>query len=235
MEWNDHERFKNRIVLRGKIRFETQVHVGSGESQVLGIENAVLKLRDGRPYIPASSIKGVLRSEVERVARARGLVVCDPLNPKAFPNCHNPDNKKEPCIVCGIFGSQKVAGHLIVQDALHSNSVVNLNFQPHVGIDRKSGVQHERAFYSFETVSPEALFDFEVIIENIGRDDERMGLLKYVFYEMKEGLIQLGGKKSAGLGMFRLVDCEVSERTQQKYTEMKKESLDAFLGDNYRE
>lgn len=228
MIWKDHDIFRNRITIRGKLKFETQLHVGTGEAPALDVRNSVLKLKDGIPYIPASSLKGVMRSEVERVAKARNLPICDPTNPEASPKCHE-DNQDEPCIVCMMFGSKKVAAHIFVQDAFPSDSSVGFNFQPHVGIDRKSAVKEEQALYSFETISPETLFDFEFAIENIDRDDERMKILKYVIYEMKEGFIQLGGKKSTGLGAFRLIECEVFERCRENYTEIKREGLDEFL------
>lgn len=231
MAWNDHEVFKNRITIRGKLKFETQVHVGSGETQVLDVRNSVLKLKDGRPYIPASSLKGAIRSEVERVAKTQGLPVCNSMTRKASPKDDAAEKQDEPCIVCGMFGSQEVAAHIVIHDAFPSDSSVTLNFQPHVGIDRKSGVKVDKALFSFETISPETSFNFEMVIENIDRDDERMKVLKYVIYEMREGFIQLGGKKSTGLGMFKLLDCEVTERRQENYTEVKKEELDTFLSD----
>ena len=234
MAWKDHDSFKNRITIKGKLKFGTQFHVGTGEIQVLDARNSVLKLKDGKPYIPASSLKGVIRSEVERIANAHKKDVCDPLNPKASPQCHDFNNQDEPCIVCRMFGSQKLATHILVQDAFPSDSSVDFNFQPHVGINRKSGVKEEGALYSFETISPETSFDFEMVIENIDRDDERMEILKYVIYEMREGFLQFGGKKSTGLGMSKLVDCKVLERRREKYTDIKREKLEAFLGDRYK-
>jgi len=61
-------RLTKKIILKGKIKAETGLRVGTGREsiEIGGIDLAVVKLPDGTPYIPGSSIKGKMRSLMER-------------------------------------------------------------------------------------------------------------------------------------------------------------------------
>jgi len=57
--------YHNQLVIKGKIILETPMHIGSGESGKFGDDEGQIQLivkdKDGLPYIPASTLKGVLR------------------------------------------------------------------------------------------------------------------------------------------------------------------------------
>ena len=57
-----------KIVISGKIVAETGLHIGIGQSSldIGGVDNAVLTDPGGVPYIPGSSLKGKLRSLLEK-------------------------------------------------------------------------------------------------------------------------------------------------------------------------
>lgn len=70
MATNDFTRFRGRLQIRGELILQTPLRVGAGGSDEMGIADiAVVKDALGRPYIPGSSFKGVLRSHVESVMR----------------------------------------------------------------------------------------------------------------------------------------------------------------------
>ena len=60
------EKLKNRYTIKGKVVMDTGLHIGSGEDS---FETDALVIKDayGKPYIPGSSFKGILRSTVERI------------------------------------------------------------------------------------------------------------------------------------------------------------------------
>src|ERR1051326_8119169 len=95
--------------ISGTIVTESGLHVGGSEDEleIGGIDLPVIKPPETEiPYIPGSSLKGRMRSELERVLNrysANGREPC---------NCCKPD-----CAVCRVFGPHKykpkqdVSGH----------------------------------------------------------------------------------------------------------------------------
>lgn len=67
----DFTRFHNRLVLKGTLRLETPLRIGTGRAgDATMADITVVKDAAGAPYIPGSSFKGVLRSHLEAVLRA---------------------------------------------------------------------------------------------------------------------------------------------------------------------
>lgn len=58
-----------KLFIRGEIELITGLHIGSGrgDMNIGGVDNSVIKLLDGKPYIPGSSIKGKMRSLLEKI------------------------------------------------------------------------------------------------------------------------------------------------------------------------
>jgi CRISPR-associated RAMP protein (TIGR02581 family) len=67
---NDFYSFKNRYFITAELILDRPLHIGKGTSlEPTGTEMPILKTPDGRPYLPGSSVKGVIRSEFERMLR----------------------------------------------------------------------------------------------------------------------------------------------------------------------
>lgn len=65
------DRFENRHFFQGVLRMDTALHVGAQLSlDPVGTDMPVLKSPEGQPYVPGSSLKGVVRSQVEQLIRA---------------------------------------------------------------------------------------------------------------------------------------------------------------------
>nr|MBC8234825.1 CRISPR-associated RAMP protein [bacterium] len=61
--------FQNRTIIEGKVKLLTALHIGRGQSlEPVGTDNPVVKDLVGKPFIPGSSFKGILRSTAERLA-----------------------------------------------------------------------------------------------------------------------------------------------------------------------
>ena len=69
------EKLEKRMILDGVIEAVTPLHIGAGkpEMEIEEVDMPILRAPDRVPYIPGSSLKGKLRSELERLAKAKGL------------------------------------------------------------------------------------------------------------------------------------------------------------------
>lgn len=81
---NTFERFESRTLISATLEMQTALSVGSRASlEPTGTDLPVIKDQKGVPFVPGSSIKGVVRSEMERVLRSLDrestkLWACDP-------------------------------------------------------------------------------------------------------------------------------------------------------------
>ncbi|HHY66634.1 MAG TPA: CRISPR-associated RAMP protein [Alicyclobacillus sp.] len=79
-----HHTLDNVWTIRGELELTSPLHIGAGERGMIGLDAGVLKWPDGRPVIPGSSLKGVLRSFLETVAQNDALhTLISPNRPKA--------------------------------------------------------------------------------------------------------------------------------------------------------
>ena len=75
------EKLEKRIIIDYKVIAISDLHVGGHESTAPAeVDNPVIKDSRGYPIIPGSSLKGVLRSEMERLMRGLGERACTPDN-----------------------------------------------------------------------------------------------------------------------------------------------------------
>ncbi|MBY0502552.1 MAG: hypothetical protein K2X03_01495 [Bryobacteraceae bacterium] len=125
--------FRNRYEIELMLESHENLHIGSGlEGKV---SDAAILLRDGKPFIPGSSLRGVLRSALERLLRA---LFAEPVGCTLFEendgNLCVVANEKERekiergdrdallmdqwkiCPVCQLFGSTLMAARLKVTD-----------------------------------------------------------------------------------------------------------------------
>ena len=63
------QNFKNRLTITGEIETCTAIHIGAAEDNFSpgGVKNPFLRNASGLPFIPGSSLKGVMRSFMERL------------------------------------------------------------------------------------------------------------------------------------------------------------------------
>ena len=94
---------EGKIVITGNIRTETGLSIGGATVglDIGGVDNSVIKDAEGKPYIPGSSLKGKMRSLLEK---ANGLATDDKRiwvvqNEISIHMCNEPE-----CVVCNIFG-----------------------------------------------------------------------------------------------------------------------------------
>src|SRR5690606_22340524 len=73
------DRFERRTVLHLRLEATTAFRIGVGRSHdATTTDLPVLRDAAGVPVIPGSSLKGVVRSQIEALMRARNIEACDP-------------------------------------------------------------------------------------------------------------------------------------------------------------
>lgn len=200
--------------LQGKIRTETGLHIGGtgARLEIGGADNPVIKnpVTD-EPYIPGSSLKGKIRSELEK---RLGKFT------KEGEPCGCAQND---CLICKIFGPHKRSQHtlgptrILVRDA-HLSEESRKKFKELMAakgtscfesktenlVNRKTGAaQNPR---HLERVVPGAEFDMELVLQLADVDNEQQ-MLDF----LRDGLravqqTYLGGYGSRGCGKVTFVD-----------------------------
>jgi CRISPR-associated protein Csm3 len=243
----DFDIFTNRYTITASLELETPLRIGGGQNAaaysisaapVLQTYNAKTKIYE--PYIPGSSLKGVLRSALERIIRTFNETNCCISvagDSRERPLCGN-------CISCGVFGSMNAGAKIRVRDAHLSSESKDvfgqIKDQPHCAtqyriIDEKFKVQTklrpfgnksiDSAITSLrieETVTPGISFDVQIDIDNA--DEKETGLVLLALDEFNKKRIQLGGGTSRGNG-FADVHTVISKKKSIDETLMIKESI----------
>jgi len=192
------ETLKERWIIRGKIKILTPIHIGRGrgEKDLGEADLPILKLPDGTPYIPGSSLKGVVRSQFDRIMTGLGIRVCIYQRSKSPIS---PDYDCEPdklCVSCAMFGSTAVSSRVIFRDSYPLERTETL-IRPGVALARDTKTVAKGPF-EIEFVPPGTEFSLEIVIEN--PEEWMIGALIIAL----ENIIGLGGSISRGLGKVKI-------------------------------
>ncbi|GAW32180.1 CRISPR-associated RAMP protein Csx7 [Carboxydocella sp. JDF658] len=222
--------FHNRIIIIGELLTVTPLHIGAGVNSLeVGVaDNQVVKDYLGRPYIPGSSLKGVLRAFTESIVRALAetgikggeLWACDVLDKKH--NCVHDVKKSSDeeeiynrhCSVCKVFGSTQLAGKFQVKDLTVTEDGWDNWYESRngVSIDRDSGTAAIGLLYESEVVPADTLFELEIVLENLSPRDKFIAAIG--LKALLQGELTLGGMTSRGLGRVRLIKARVKKVNQ---------------------
>ncbi len=224
--------FENRLVITGDLIAETAFRVGAGGESLhpAGTDLPVVRDALGEPFIPGSSLRGVLRSHVERIVRALeekpgdGQGACDPLSEDhwCIPRQRmaelrgefrdHPDRLSQrvwelSCRVCRVFGSPWLASRVRITDLhLKPGAEAHVLVRDGVAIHRdKETVENK---YDFEVVAPGAVFQLEIVADNL--DESERGLLWLGLRELLDGRLRIGGFRGRGLGGVRLSNARLN-------------------------
>ena len=175
-------------------------------------------------YLPGSSLKGALRSHLERIARTLqpGRVcipyydpdprrsITPPVPAEAYShgcgfrsgaNDATSVAYADSCAVCRMFGSLKFGGRFSISDAYPSENL-KPELRNGVGINRFTG----------GTV-PGVLFDLQVLVGGKFKANLRLtnfelwqlAALNLLLIDMKDEIIMIGSGRSRGLGRVRII------------------------------
>ena len=214
--------FDNRTIVTGELVALDPIHIGSSAKESLNpieLDSPVLKDAAGNPIIPGSSIKGVVRSQFERVMRSLMPDNSGSCGVFGKENCLTSEDKKrltpeklyeKSCQTCKLFGGIAIAGKLRFKDATYiSQNGKSCQYEKRdgVGINRDTGAAAGSAKFDFEIVPCGSRFRFTLIAENL--DSEQKKQLEFII-SLLEGTVipddylAFGGKTTRGLGRMRL-------------------------------
>lgn len=205
------------LVLEGTLTTTTALHVGSRRSlDPIESDNPVMKDHEGRPLIPGSSLKGVLRSALETVLRGLGAnSVCSPSDDHY---CVDKDQWSQvdhvlehACPVCRLFGAPYLASRIRVEDLQVSGDWDEAYYilRDGVAIDRDSRTAAHGKKFDFETIPAGVPFSLRITLTN--PEDHEVGMLALALDLLSQGMIFLGGNTSRGLGRVSIEIQEVKE------------------------
>ena len=212
------EKLIKKIKLTYTLRLLTGLHVGGSSENVEigGIDSPVIKLPNGEPYIPGSSLKGKIRCLLEQT---KGAELCG--NPKINNMFGNADkNNPQPSKV--IFRDAYLTKESVEKFEKCSNMDMPFTEQKSENvINRVNGkAEHPR---QIERVPAGAEFRVEIVL-NIWDNDKEEDLLNI----LEEGINllkndYLGGSGSRGYGQIEIKQVnkeELSERNGWKATKI---------------
>lgn len=230
--------FHSRLRVFGVLDLNSALRIGAG-GLAGPTESGLPVVKDvtGRPYIPGSSFKGVMRSHVESLLRALDrdpplacLSTARPLRGE-HPGCLTQSDVRslkedhddpeflsqaimeDSCWTCRVFGAPWLASKVLVRDMpiLEDTWLGRLMQRQGVAIDRDTETAGHQLLYELEAVPAGTAFAFELVVENA--TDAEQGLILLALREFENGRVSLGGGRSRGLGRVTLkLNWEDSER-----------------------
>jgi len=231
---SDFDVFSNRWEITGKITLVTPLRIGGGQnagayslSQSPVLLSYDAQTQTAQPYVPGSSLKGVLRSTMERIIRTLNEnKSCIAVGDRRA--VHNMLCGKNDCVPCSIFGSQKSGARIRVQDAHLCDDVRFgdvLDERPHCAtlydtrndsykmqMDQRSKFEKPRINLRMEeVVAAKTSFDLNINIDNV--NDRDVGLLMLVLEEFNYKRCHLGGGISRGHGFANIDNPKVIKKT----------------------
>jgi len=213
------DRFTRRSVVELQLEAASAIRVGVGRAHdALTTDLPLLRNSIGEPILPGSSLKGVVRSQLEALLRGRGVgTVCDPFVDPCVDDSERKEDRGKPardraatwrgrmedevCSVCEIFGAARLASHVTFSEARPVEGTWATSVRDGVAIDRDLGRVAGPRKYDFEVVEAGAVFELRVTMENL--DLRQEGAVLYALRLIEEGFVPVGGFSSRGLGMMR--------------------------------
>jgi CRISPR-associated protein Csm3 len=243
----DFDSFSNRWEISAKLTLVTPMRIGGGQNAgAYSLSQAPVMLsydaqtEIAEPFIPGSSLKGVLRSTVERIVRT--------FNEKEA--CIGVGNKKTDRVLCGeydvcsVFGSQEAGASIRVQDA-HLSSVMGnkgvLEERPHCSTEyelkaghyvmkKKNNKVPKTQLRQEEIVASNTSFDIKINLDNA--DEKDVGMIILALNEFNHKRCHLGGGVSRGNGFAEVFGIRVKRKivssNPEKLFQIETESIDPY-------
>jgi CRISPR-associated RAMP protein (TIGR02581 family) len=203
-----HDALERLVLLKFRLTCLTGLHIGAGKSADLsGSDMPVLRDAAGRPLVPGSSLRGVLRSGVEAISLSLGLdKVCSLAGPDSSGDFAQ--HWREMTLVERLFGrvAEKRAGfsygsRLQISDAEVKTDVA-VELRDGVGIDRETRTAGTGVKFDLEVVPAGTSFEGRIRFKNPAGYE--IGLLAQALWMLDEGGLLLGGKSARGLGWVKI-------------------------------
>ncbi len=220
--------------IEGILKLLTGLHIGSGEGgmRIGGIDNPVIKTVNNAPYIPGSSLKGKMRSELEwkyknieneanrhigkynEKAQKDGKDSFEKLDKKEQVNILS----KVMACNCGVCDICKVFGHTNTDQVRFTRAIFrDIYLENPVKTEIKaentiSRITSEATPRHIERVPADSKFNLKIVFKKYPEDD--IALLKLLFEGLQ--LLEdsfLGGGGTRGNGQVKFKELAIYKRT----------------------
>lgn len=206
-----HAVLEKLVLFEYRITCRTGLHIGAGKSADLaGSDLPVMRDGSGRPLIPGSSLRGVLRAGIESFSESLRLnsVLSRAEDPPPGLPPDFVDGWTKLKLVDRLFGAaaQKAGefsygSRLQISDGLCTEDVA-VELRDGVGIDRERRTAAQGVKYDLEVVPAGTRFLGRIRFKNPA--DYELGLLAQALWMLDQGLLLLGGKSARGLGWIQV-------------------------------
>lgn len=188
------DHIQGRIVIHAELRNLSPLRIGAGS----GDDRELLLLRrEDKPYIPGSSLTGVLRARWKAdfgSATPKGLT---PELLDAFWGTSGPDQATQ---------VQHRQSHFLVRDlCLAAASPAEVVLRDGVSIDRETRTAKEGFFYRYELLEPGSRFQLraEITLREGMQLEPMHAILHWIHLQLSQDL-QIGGNTTKGFGLLAL-------------------------------
>lgn len=178
----------------GKPWLEASFEITDGLLTSDGMPGTIARTRrrGGKPLIPGSTWKGIIRSRAEYIIRSRygEQAACQKLG-----GCGT-------CPACGIFGHQGQRSRLAFRDSYIEDAPDTPPARTHVAIDRVTGGARDSLLFQTQPLTTGRLrlrIDALQPVEPWARN-----LIWHVLRDIEDGLIGMGSRTTRGLGTLHL-------------------------------
>lgn len=180
------------------VTLQSPLHINGGTN---ADGTRVPVLTDGKPYIPATAMKGIIREKFNSFLKMLGTDSC-----KGKENADAPCN----CLCCKMFGKAGFQPSRIFLDHLtapHDAAPV-LSLRTNVAIDRKMQTGKDGMLVGTKAVEPcdkhgKAMqFSGEMTVWYAGNAEE-IQKTEFLLTESIKSVIEIGGGKSRGFGLVK--------------------------------
>ncbi len=228
-----------------KVEAVSGLRVGAPRGDGDATDAPLLRDGRGRPLVPGSSLKGVLRSAAERLLRgavgdaaesgtSAAWTACDILDRP----CGGPpgrDKQVDPtmlCRVCRVFGSPHLGGRIAVDDLVCTADEPATVVRDGVAIDRDELKAAGRLKYDYEVLVPGTALTGRLRLDD--PEPGEVGLLLGLLDLVDLGVVTVGGGASKGLGRLRLCSPPELRRLQASQWILGQRRADAVDADTAR-
>ena len=205
-----HASLERLVLLDLALTSRTGLHIGAGKSiDLASSDQPVMRDAMGRPLVPGSSLRGILRSGIEGLLGSVGLGDLKPRVPPDAPDPHGlAKSWSDMGLVERLFGRvAEESGGFSYGSRLH---VSDATCDADAAFELRDGVAISR---ESRTASGGAKFDLEVVpagtgfrgrIRLLNPLDYEVGLVAQGLWLLDEGVLLLGGNVARGLGWMRV-------------------------------
>lgn len=210
----DFQNFKNRYIIKGELTIETALHIGSGRESD-GKDAPFIKDGENGYYIPGSTMRGYLRSKLERFLNEQNdiglsyngeqLNSADVMLLFGYTNLNKCDENVKNRVLKFFPGetvesAKSLAGRIHIADMPVITETYEIT-RDGIKIDEETGTVATGAKFDYNVLPAGTKFRFELTGENL--EDYQLDLLKLAIMDIEKGDI-FGGKTARGIGRCNL-------------------------------